>query len=77
MKINTIFIALGGSRNERASIRTGIASVQNSTREKLLGTESDNKLIFEHYVAGLCRKTINKMYSLSLIAPVMDHDKLR
>ena len=51
--------------------------MQNSTQEKLLGVTIDNKLTFEHYVAGLCQKASNKLYALSRIAPFMDQGKLR
>ena len=51
--------------------------MQNSTQEKLLGVTIDNKLTFEHHVAGLCQKASNKLYALSRIAPFMDQGKLR
>ena len=51
--------------------------MQNSTQEKLLGITIDNKLTFEHHVAGLCQKASNKLYALSRIAPFMDQGKLR
>ena len=51
--------------------------MQNSTQEKLLGVTIDNKLTFEHHVAGLCLKASNKLYTLSRIAPFMDQGKLR
>ena len=51
--------------------------MQNSTHEKLSGITIDNKLTFEHHVAGLCQKASNKLYALSRIAPFMDQGKLR
>ena len=51
--------------------------MQNSTQEKLLGITIDNKLTFEHHIAGLCQKASNKLYALSLIAPFMDQGKLK
>ena len=71
------FLALGASRDEPVTIKIGNASVQNSTQEKLLGVTIDNKLTFEHHVAGLCQKASNKLYALSRIAPFMDQGKLR
>ena len=71
------FLALGASREEPVTINIGNASVQNSTQEKLLGITIDNKLTFEHHVAGLCQKASNELYALSRIAPFMDQGKLR
>ena len=71
------FLALGASRDEPVTSKIGNASLQNSTQEKLLGITIDNKLTFEHHVAGLCQKASNKLYALSRIAPFMDQGKLR
>ena len=70
------FLALGAARDEPVTIKNGNASVQNSTQEKLLGVTIDNKLTFEHHVAGLRQTTSNKPYAFSRIAPFMDQGKL-
>ena len=85
-----LFPALGGvhtrseiakrseqSTNEPVTFRIGNSEIANSSQEKLLVVQIDNKLSFDNHVSKLCQKASNKLYALAHISPYMDQNKLR
>ena len=57
------------STNEPIEIWVWESLIKNCTCEKLLGVKIDNKLNFDTYVKGLCKKTNNKLRALPKATP--------
>ena len=80
MKLNADkchLLVLGQSSDDPVTVRIGNSEVVNSSEEKLLGVQIDNKLSFGNHVSKLCQKASNKLYPLARISPYMDQSKLR
>ena len=80
MKLNADkchLLVLGQSSDDPVTVRIGNSEVVNSSEEKLLGVQIDNKLSFDNDVSKLCQKASNKLYELPRISPYMDQSKLR
>ena len=80
MKLNADkchLLVLGQSSDDPVTVRIGNSEVVNSSEEKLLGVQIDNKLSFDNHVSKLCQKASNKLYALARISPYMDQSKLR
>ena len=68
---------LGQRSDDPVTARIGNSKVVNSSEEKLLGVQIDNKLSCDNDVSKLCQKASNKLYALAPISPYMDQSKLR
>ena len=80
MKLNADkchLLVLRQSTNEPVTVRIGNSEVVNSSQEKLLGVQIDNKLSFDNHVSKLFQKASNKLYAHARISPYMDQNKLR
>ena len=80
MKLNADkcnLLVLGQSTNEPVTVRIGNSEVVNSSQQKLLGVQIDNKLSFDNHVSKLCQKASNKLYALARLSPYTDQNKLR
>ena len=80
MKLNADkchLLVLGQSSDDPVTARIGNSEVVNSSEEKLLGVQIDNKLSFHNHVSKLCQKASNKLYALARILPYIDQSKLR
>ena len=80
MKLNADkchLLVFGQSSDDPVTIRIGNSEFVNSSEEKLLGVQIDNKLSFDNHVSKLCQKASNKLYPLARILPYMDQSKLR
>ena len=80
MKLNADkchLLVLGQRSDDPVTVRIGNSEVVNSSEEKLLGVQIDNKLSFGNHVSKLCQKASNKLYALARISPYMDQSKLR
>ena len=78
MKLNADkchLLALGQSSDDPVTVRIGNSEVVNSSEEKLLGVQIDNKLFFGNHVSKLFQKASNKLYALARISPYMDQSK--
>ena len=67
----------GQRSDDPVTVRIGDSEVVNSSEEKLLGVQIDNKLSFDNHVSKLCQKASKKLYALARILPYMDRSKLR
>ena len=71
-------LVLGQSSDDPVTVRIGHSEVVNSSEDKLLGVQIDNKLSFDNHVSKLCQqKASNKLCALARISPYMDESKLR
>ena len=52
-------------------------TIENSTKEKLLGVKFDSNLSFEGHVTSLCKKASQKLHALARISHYMDLNKRR
>ena len=52
-------------------------SIENSTKEKLLGVKFDSNLSLEGHVTSLCKKASQKLHALARISYYMDLNKRR
>ena len=59
----------------KLDIKVGNMSIENSTYQKLLSIESDNKLNFNMHVVNLCKKASRKIHALARITPFMSLPK--
>ena len=80
MKLNADkchLLVLEQRSDDPVTVRIGNSEVVNSSEEKLLGFQIDNKLSFDNHVSKLCEKASNRLYALALISSYMDQSKLR
>ena len=70
-------LVLGKSSDDPVTVRIGNSEIVNSSEEKLLGVQIDNKLSFDNHVSKLCQKVSNKLCALARMSPYMGQSKLR
>ena len=55
------------STNDNIAIRIGNVQIENTTREKLLGIQFDNKLSFDYHLLEICKKASRNFYALDRV----------
>ena len=75
MKANTDKFHLITSNQRCMNLKIGNINIENSTCEKLLGVNVDNKLHFNEHLDGIIEKPSRKVSALSRIFPLMDLTK--
>ena len=58
---------LGTNHADAISIKTGISSMHESNKEKLLGVIFDNKFTFEEHISCVGRLAVKYMHFLALV----------
>ena len=77
MKVNTDKCHFLVSSDESCTAKINDFSIKDSTEEKLLGVKFDSNLSFENRVTSLCKKTRQKLQTLSRISHCMDLNKCK
>ena len=75
MKANPGKCHLLTTSRDKVSICVDNYNIKSSNCEKLLGIEIDNKLNFNTYVDEICKKSGQKLNTLSRVSPYMDLSK--
>ena len=75
MKSNPDKCHLLVSMNDNVKIRIGNFQIENTKREKFLGTQFDNKLSFNYHLSEICKKASRKLYGLDRETPYMKLSK--
>ena len=75
MKSNPDKCHLLVSTNDNVKIRTGNFQIENTKREKFLGTQFDSKLSFNYHLSEICKKASRKLYGLDRETPYMKLSK--
>ena len=75
MKANPDKCHLLVETNLLTSVNINAFQITSSTEEKLIGTKFDSKLSFENHVSSLCKKTSQKLHSLTRIINYMNLPK--
>ena len=60
------------STNDNVPIRIENFQIENTKREKLLGTKFDNKLSFDYHLSETCKKASRKLYALDRVTRYMN-----
>ena len=63
------------STNDNVPIRIENFQIENTKREKLLGTKFDNKLSFDYHLSETCKKASRKLYALDRVTRYMNLSK--
>ena len=77
MRLNIDKCHLITNHADEISIKICSSTIHESNQDELLGVIIDNKLTFEDHIRNLCKKVSNKLYALSRISHLLDHEKLR
>ena len=77
MKANADKCHLLVSSGEVCTAKIEDLTIENSTKEKLLGVKFDSNLSFEGHVTSLCKKASQKLHALGRISHYMDLNKRR
>ena len=72
MKINPGKCHLVVSTNGNVAIRIENFQIEATKREKLIGTQFDNKLAFDYHLSKTCKKVSKKLYALGRVTPYMN-----
>ena len=72
MKINHGKCHLVVSTNGNVAIRIGNFQIEATKREKLIGTQFDNRLPFDYHLSKICKKVSKKLYALGRVTPYMN-----
>ena len=75
MKANSDKFHLITSNQSCMNLKIGNINIENSTCEKLLGVNVENKLNFNEHLDGIIEKPSRKVSALSRIFPLMDLTK--
>ena len=59
----------------KIKIKIGDFEIENSKCEKLLGIRFDNRLTFDYYISGLCKKASKKINALARVSEYMNLSK--
>ena len=72
------FHLLLSDKNIELAIKMDLSMIKNSSSQKLLGIEIDNKMTFDKHVSKLCTKASQKLHALSRVSHLMtfEHRKL-
>ena len=71
--INLIF----GEKKDKMKLHVGMAVLEDSNEETLLGVTLDTKLNFKTHVQTLCKKASQKLHALSRISIFMESKKIK
>ena len=77
MKANADKCHLLLSSDEVCTAKIEDFTIENSTKEKLLGVKFDSNLSYEGHVTSLCKKASQKLHALARISHYMDLNKRR
>ena len=58
-------------------MKTKESTLESTNSEELLRVTIDSKVLFDGHITNLCRKTNQKLRSLSMVASYMSLDKLK